>query len=36
MSAYDFEDYSAQLKIARDVMKQKNQCLGGDLCGGIQ
>jgi hypothetical protein len=36
MSAYEFEDYSVQLKIARDLMKSKGQCWGGDLCGGIQ
>jgi hypothetical protein len=35
MSGYEFEDYSAQLKIARDLMKQKGQCQGGDICGGI-
>jgi hypothetical protein len=36
MSAYEFEDYSVQLKIARDLMKQKGQCQGGDICGGLQ
>ena len=36
MSAYEFDDYAVQLKIARDLLKQKNQCQGGDLCGGLQ
>jgi hypothetical protein len=36
MSAYEFEDYAVQLKIARDLMKAKTQCQGGGLCGGLQ
>ncbi len=39
-SAYDFEDYAVQLKIARDLMQSKNQCPGGKVfggaCGGLQ
>jgi hypothetical protein len=35
MSAYEFEDYSVQLKIARDLLRTKTQCQGGDICGGI-
>jgi hypothetical protein len=35
MSAFEFEDYAVQLKIARDMMKSKGQCQGGDVCGGL-
>jgi hypothetical protein len=33
MSAYEFEDYSVQLKITRDLLRTKTQCQGGDGCG---
>ena len=36
MSAYEFEEYATQLKIARDLLKSKTQCQGGGLCGGLQ
>jgi hypothetical protein len=40
MSAYEFDDYAVQLKIARDLMGNKNQCQAGKTamspCGGIQ
>ena len=36
MGALEFEDYSTQLKIARDLMQSKTQCQGGGLCGGVQ
>ncbi|HEY2781411.1 MAG TPA: hypothetical protein VGI90_11575 [Steroidobacteraceae bacterium] len=35
MGADQFEDYAVQLQIARDLMKQKATCQGGDICGGI-
>jgi hypothetical protein len=36
MGADQFEDYAVQLQIARDLMRQKATCQGGDICGGIQ
>lgn len=36
MGADQFEDYAVQLQIARDLMRQKATCNGGDICGGIQ
>jgi hypothetical protein len=33
MNAYEFEDYSVQLKITRDLLRTKTQCQGGDGCG---
>jgi hypothetical protein len=35
MNSNEFEDYAVQLKIARDLMKVKGQCQGGDICGGL-
>lgn len=42
MGAIQFEDYSVQLKIARDMMQSKTACQGGkagvmgSVCGGLQ
>ena len=36
MGADQFEDYAVQLQIARDLLRQKATCQGGDICGGIQ
>jgi hypothetical protein len=42
MGAVQFEDYSVQLKIARDMMQSKTACQGGkagvmgSVCGGLQ
>jgi hypothetical protein len=36
MDSADFEDYGRMLQIARDMMKAKNQCQGGGICGGLQ
>ncbi|HEV7357836.1 MAG TPA: hypothetical protein VGN99_07555 [Steroidobacteraceae bacterium] len=33
MSADEFEDYGLQLKIVRDMLRQKGYCTGGDVCG---
>jgi len=39
MTAYEFDDYAVQLKIARDMMQNKTQCNSKgtvfSLCGGI-
>lgn len=34
MDAIQFEDYSVQLKIARDMMQSKTACQGGKVLGG--
>jgi hypothetical protein len=34
MDSNQFEDYAVQLKIARDMMKEKGQCTGG-ICGHV-
>jgi hypothetical protein len=34
MGAIQFEDYSVQLKIARDMMQSKTACQGGKVLGG--
>jgi hypothetical protein len=36
MDADQCEDYAVQLQIARDLMKQKANCQGGGICGGLE
>jgi hypothetical protein len=45
MDSDDFEDYGRMLQLARDLMRDKNQCQGGlatkatglgGICGGLE